>query len=231
MGIPDPTIDPITGLPILDTSPIVQQIPLGRQTTDFAAWKATAQPTRAPIFPDDGFPLFANVQGQHPDTGNAQSVHTDGNNRLLVSGDSPSGGGSPTPQKMYSGNRQFGSGDDLSGTGNGLGILPDTVKYIYGWSITVSPGAFSNTGSSHADVVVYLMNEGGSATQLMLYWPVWACSGGALLQTLTTREITIMLPTPIDVVETLGVMQTDYGMLADCNQLDHAAVFWTIFCQ
>lgn len=92
MSIPDPTVDSVTGLPILDTSGIVQQIPLGNQTTDFASWNATAQPTRTPIFPDDGFPMFANVQGQHPLTGNAQTIESDGEHRLKVAIDGGGGG-------------------------------------------------------------------------------------------------------------------------------------------
>ena len=97
MSIPDPTIDPITGLPILDTSGIVEQIPLGNQIVDYSGWNASAQPTRGPLYPDDVIPTFANVSGQHPGTSNAQSIQSDGNHALKVSVVNAASGGVSAP--------------------------------------------------------------------------------------------------------------------------------------
>jgi hypothetical protein len=134
MGFPDPTVDPITGLPILDISPIVQQIPLGRQTVDYAGWNATAQPTRTPLYPDDVIPVFANVQGQHPQTGNAQNVGTDGHGRLLVKDDTGGGGGGLT-FKAYT--PQDASDDENSTVTNKVlgSITVADQPYVYGFTI------------------------------------------------------------------------------------------------
>jgi hypothetical protein len=148
MGIPDPTIDPITGLPILDTSPIVQQIPLGRQTVDYAGWNATAQPTRTPLYPDDVIPVFANVQGQHPQTGNAQNVTTDGEGRLNVHTFPEGGGGGGATTAKLTPFSVFGSGS--------IGFGPWRIDYTTGfklykiaWSLGIPDGFLTGNESQN----------------------------------------------------------------------------------
>src|SRR5438309_827501 len=61
MVVTDPTVDPVTGLPVLNSSGPVQQIPLGQEVFPYADLNATAQPTRGPIYGDDIIPTSSLV--------------------------------------------------------------------------------------------------------------------------------------------------------------------------
>lgn len=52
----DPTIDPVTGLPLLNPNTPIQQIPLGQDVFPYADLLATAAPSRGPIYGDDIIP-------------------------------------------------------------------------------------------------------------------------------------------------------------------------------
>lgn len=165
MVISDPTIDPITGLPVLDTSGIVQQIPLGRQTVDYAGWNATAQPTRSPIYPDDVIPVFANVQGQHPTTGNAQNVGTDGKNALLVSDVNAGSGGGFAPLKF----KQYFSYelDQATNTQRNDNNI-DTMSLLVGAELDCVVRASEFTGNVGGYFAVSLNNMGQSPFMIYL---------------------------------------------------------------
>ncbi len=201
MSITDPTIDPITGLPIFDSSGIIQQIPLGRQTTDFASWNATAQPTRGPLFPDDGYPVFSNVQGQHPQTGNAQSVNTDGNHALLVSDvNGGSGGLSPVVGLSYSSveaNTTTSSSRTLVGSG-----ASNITTRIYGWDWSVRVSAVESVFPANYGFA-QLQIDGGpySGNDLML--SNWVFSNVVQLGTAVhaMERGTVVIPQGLDVTD------------------------------
>jgi hypothetical protein len=212
MGIPDPTIDPITGLPILDTSPIVQQIPLGRQTVDYAGWNATAQPTRTPLYPDDVIPVFANVQGQHPQTGNAQNVGTDGHGRLLVSG--LSGGSSPAHPPMTTFNTD---GYSTSHGDNTMGSDPLTQDaWFCGYSVSLSVANPQAALGSDATIRFQLFLEGTDNGGRFYYDTLSLPGGPSCTVNSMTTSAHIMFPASVDINAAIGPdTQVEYHFI--CN--------------
>ena len=135
MSIPDPTIDPVTGLPLLNPNTPIQQIPLGADVFPFADLKASAQPARGPIYGDDIIPTSSLTSAQHPTLANAQTVQTDGNHAMKVFQVNPSGGGTtPLNIKTYqtNGYAWTGSSSDVPAQ-----VPAASYRYLYGWEIAV----------------------------------------------------------------------------------------------
>lgn len=155
MVISDPTIDPITGLPVLVPSSVIQQIPLGAQVFPFSDLNATAQPTRGPIYGDDIIPTSALVAGQHPTTTAAQSVHTDGNHALLVS-DVGGGGGVAGAWKLA-----FVSGIQtvLPSSGDNLFLIDPSASYLYGAWALLDNWSMTDAVNGTEAVGIFLKND------------------------------------------------------------------------
>lgn len=163
MEATDPTIDPITGLPLLNPQDVIQQIPLGVQTFPYEDMQATARPTRNPMYGDDILPTSAFVAGQHPSTGSAQTVETDGAHAAKVFVVNGGGGGNPTPIAL----KTDGQGYGVCPVGAFISVsLADTPRAIYGilctWDIdnVDLPGnggwvQFGLVGSVSGNLMIY----------------------------------------------------------------------------
>lgn len=163
MAVTDPTIDPITGLPLLNPQDVIQQIPLGVQIFPYEDFEATARPTRGAMAQDDILPTSAFVAAQHPVTGNAQTVGTDGNHAMLVKDVNAGGGGNSVPVALLTDGLGYGVlAIGASVTAN----LTGTPRAIYGilctWDIdnVDTPGnggwmQFGIQGSAIGNLVFY----------------------------------------------------------------------------
>lgn len=176
MSIPDPTIDQVTGLPLLNPNTPIQQIPLGADVFPFADLKASSQPARGPIYGDDIIPTSSLLSGQHPTLGNAQTVQTDGNHaaKVYVVNQSAGGGGSP----IVTGWLNASSRGTLTNTAETwlelLDFSPEP-KTFWGIQMTVST---QDATEYFTAVAVYLTNRHGSTlnTIPLLNVDVWACT-------------------------------------------------------
>lgn len=195
MAITDPTIDPVTGLPVLNPADVIQQIPLGVQIFPYDDLEATARPTRGPLYGDDILPVSSLTAGQHPSTGSAQTVGTDGNHRLLVSGEG--GGGGPTPAQYRTNSGQVVA--TLCAANDSVGLDDvSAATYIYGvtWWATIDPAATPFTGSVH--YTLYLAPQADISQHVFCGFGGWSVGSSGVTSDLLADSKTILFPVPID---------------------------------
>ena len=165
MSIPDPTIDPVTGLPLLNPNTPIQQIPLGADVFPFADLKASAQPARGPIYGDDIIPTSSLLSGQHPTLGNAQTVQTDGAHAAKVYVVNSSGGGvtNIVPALYYTNGYQ----DQGHSADTPAQVPAARYRYLHGWQVAVwwmCPG----TGTGPSGFISFSLRGDGFAPAFIL---------------------------------------------------------------
>lgn len=140
MVVTDPSIDPITGLPVLNPSGPVQQIPLGQEVFPYADLNATAQPTRGPIYGDDIIPTSSLITAPD-DQLKPRSIQSTRTRELRVreavfqnlGAAIPDGTTAPVDVNV------------VSGGGGGGGVTPFLPQQIWD-TLTLSTGSSYNSG-------------------------------------------------------------------------------------
>jgi hypothetical protein len=149
MVVTDPSIDPVTGLPVLNPSGPVQQIPLGQEVFPYADLNATAQPTRGPIYGDDIIPTSSLITAPD-DQLKPRSIQSTRTRELRVreavfqnlGAAIPDGTTAPIDVNVI--------GDGGGGGGNG----PVAMKH-YSDSVTTNNGAITQSGFVTAPTTIW----------------------------------------------------------------------------
>lgn len=205
----DPTLDPITGLPVGQVYVPQYQVPLASQPINLSELNAQGKQSQW-LFPDNMPPVVARLQARDlTNPGNAQDLSTDGNRNLNVdiAAISPGvniGGSGLTPTKVQT--LQFSTGNAVTPFSGPLGPYNlSTYKTLYSSTVTI---AYQPSNSSANGVSLFTCYLQGVTSGYPLYIAMFPfiTKAGALSTSQLIETITLPLMVPWNIA---GILAND----------------------